>query len=1172
MATQLSEQALKSLEEFNDQYENIEPINSGFIKKPTEEDFNYWKTLQDIALSAPQGVVNAVEEAGDFIEENIVSFGGFEINKQQALLLADPVAAKKYYEENKSTFKDFIPKYVPPKKWKSENRSEKRNLPQFHKPQTTAGNITEGVSRFLTGMVGPNKFFKGVGLSGSVIKNATRGMGAGAISDLTVFDPNEGRLSDMLIEFNSPILNNAVTQYLATNEDDTEMQGRIKNVLEGMLIGGPLEILFGIRAFKKAKATKNFEEKQKIYNEHGKAIKDLQSGKKTKRVKKLLTEDNPGIFTKEVLKKIKIGEKTAKKDAESFIQKILNVRGFNNSQEVTEAVDQISELFDDTTKEYLTSDVLKNSYAEEMANILARDKNEILSALPKEAERAKQEVIRMLATKKILQEMAIQAQKSGKEYLQKFGNNIDNWSDEAKKDIALQSTLLRDTTYFLKERIRGAARTVQAGNISVVRAGDKQLSVDQMVDSVNRFAKNPATLSAQWQKSNIEEIIDSVAKTKVQRGLEAANSLYINSLLSGVYTHAVNIKSGLYEAFIRPAEQIIGGVIGKDKRARALGYAQYKGMIMSLGDVVIATSKALHQGDAILDPISRTQDNLQIVNGKAVRPISGQNLGFEGGVGTAIDWFGKIVELPTRLLMTGDEFLKQINYRGRMLTNAIDNTIDLGLDLKSTEGIKNIDSVFKSGFDKNGRANIKNNPFAQDALQYARESTYTNELKGGSYRDWGYKMQKFINSMPELRFIMPFIRTPINLWRHFYNRVPFFGAFSKQMRDMWNSGDRRARAEVLGRQFVGTAVTLYAFDQILGSVTDKDGNEYPAVTGSGPKDFKIKKMWLQNGWQPYSIAVKNDDGSVSYYQYSRMDPRFYIYGVLADVKENFFDNINEVDKQSLAFATFLSVMQNAGSKSYLRGVSDVASVIANPTPKNLGKYFGNVVGNLIPFASFRSQGFPGAFDMQTEINNVRSFSDKILDKIGVGNKYLEKRVDILTGEPIERTPNSLYFNPDGVASLSFWMQGPSLVGRKIDVKSDKVLYEIVNLNLRLSEPRSIRAKIVDLLEYEKEGKTAYQYWIESIGKTRASDGIFRGLKLKEALEKVITDQIKIDGKKYSTLTEGDKDFKGGKERTLQKIFELYKEIGKYEMYQKYPDVVEAINNARKTEQKVVVGN
>ena len=136
-------------------------------------------------------------------------------------------------------------------------------------------------------------------------KTGIRGMAAGGVSDLTVFDPNEGRLSDMLVEFDSDVLNNAVTQYLATDEDDTEMEGRVKNVLEGMLIGGPFEILFGLKAFKKAKATKDLADKEKIYKETGDAINDLRKGKKTKKVYKKIAENNPAINMKEYLKKIK---------------------------------------------------------------------------------------------------------------------------------------------------------------------------------------------------------------------------------------------------------------------------------------------------------------------------------------------------------------------------------------------------------------------------------------------------------------------------------------------------------------------------------------------------------------------------------------------------------------------------------------------------------------------------------------------------------------------------------------------------------------------------------------------------------------------------------------------------------------------------------------------------
>ncbi len=203
-------------------YEKIQPKQSGLVKDPKEDDFGFWRTVGDMTLSIPQGVVNAIEEQGDFLDENIVSLGGIEFGDK----------------DGKLSFKDFIPQYVSPTRWKEKRYSEERQLPLFYKPKTLAGNITEGVSRFVTGFYTPNKFLKGAGLVGGFGVTALRGMSAGAVADLTVFDPNEGRLSDMLVEFDSPVLNNAVTQYLATDTEDTEMEGRLKNVLEGMIIGG----------------------------------------------------------------------------------------------------------------------------------------------------------------------------------------------------------------------------------------------------------------------------------------------------------------------------------------------------------------------------------------------------------------------------------------------------------------------------------------------------------------------------------------------------------------------------------------------------------------------------------------------------------------------------------------------------------------------------------------------------------------------------------------------------------------------------------------------------------------------------------------------------------------------------------------------------------------------
>jgi hypothetical protein len=317
MSSEFSPKVLELLGQSNKETIKIEPVNSGLVKNPTQEDPSYWNIAQDMFLSVPQGVVNAVEEQGDFIDENIVSLGGIEFGDK----------------DGKLSFNDFIPRYVTPTKWKSEEYSKKRQLPIFHKPETLAGNMTEGVSRFITGFAGPAKFLKGAGLSGSLIKTSLRGLGAGAVADLTVFDPNEGRLSDMLVEFDSPLLNNAVTQYLATDESDSEMEGRLKNVLEGMALGGIFEsVFYGIKGWKKMRGVRDLDERAKIQQETSDVIDEIQN-LKLKQYQKTIDVSKD----EKILKDIDNFKITSKKDyfsvASKTKQSVKNFRGIPASQQ-----------------------------------------------------------------------------------------------------------------------------------------------------------------------------------------------------------------------------------------------------------------------------------------------------------------------------------------------------------------------------------------------------------------------------------------------------------------------------------------------------------------------------------------------------------------------------------------------------------------------------------------------------------------------------------------------------------------------------------------------------------------------------------------------------------------------------------------------------------------------
>jgi hypothetical protein len=134
------------------------------------------------------------------------------------------------------------------------------------------GGLVEGISQFAIPFFGPGlkiasylgKISKvsaaltkaetaaGVGRKGAAIVKG-RELGkyavAGAVTDFAVFDAHEARLSN-LIQM-APSLQNPITAFLAADEDDAEIVGRLKNAVEGLGIGGVFDtFLQGLRGFR----------------------------------------------------------------------------------------------------------------------------------------------------------------------------------------------------------------------------------------------------------------------------------------------------------------------------------------------------------------------------------------------------------------------------------------------------------------------------------------------------------------------------------------------------------------------------------------------------------------------------------------------------------------------------------------------------------------------------------------------------------------------------------------------------------------------------------------------------------------------------------------------------------------------------------------------------------
>lgn len=119
-------------------------------------------------------------------------------------------------------------------------------LPEATANATTGGKVARGLGQFIVPFLGATKALKVAGMAGG----AARGMVAGAATDAAAFDPQEKRLSNLIMEMtdNDPALGKVIFEFLSADPTDSNATGRAKNALEGMGIGFAVEgLLKGVR-------------------------------------------------------------------------------------------------------------------------------------------------------------------------------------------------------------------------------------------------------------------------------------------------------------------------------------------------------------------------------------------------------------------------------------------------------------------------------------------------------------------------------------------------------------------------------------------------------------------------------------------------------------------------------------------------------------------------------------------------------------------------------------------------------------------------------------------------------------------------------------------------------------------------------------------------------------
>ena len=438
------------------------------------------------------------------------------------------------------------------------------------------------------------------------------------------------------------------------------------------------------------------------------------------------------------------------------------------------------------------------------------------------------------------------------------------------------------------------------------------------------------TKTLQAAQGNPQALQKMASENKFMRAVKIQNEIFINSILSGPETHAVNIMSTALNTLARPLENTLGSVSsqGFDSMQAMRGGKELYYLMSSITDSLKAAKQAFQIEDNIVNPGAMIQeaDRFQI------------RMEGDGNLANIVNGLGTIIRLPGRFLLAEDEFFKQLNFRAYVKASAWEDGMRKGLQGADLQ--KHIQQQFGGTIEivnKNSMANIKDKSVLdlyEAAQKYAAETTFTADLPEDSL---GAAIQG-VSRHPFGRVVLPFVRTPVNIFKAQVRRTPGFNMALKEYRQALRSTDPSVAAKARGEMYLGGALwsiagaTAFAINDPMSEL---------AITGGGPSDFNMLNQKRATGWQPYSFRflLKDKDGNVrmgkdgkpryEYVTFRRLDPWASFLMMAADAAA-ITGGLSKQDRDDFGVAASVALGRNITNKTYLQGITELADLLGKP--------------------------------------------------------------------------------------------------------------------------------------------------------------------------------------------------------------------------------------------------
>lgn len=415
-------------------------------------------------------------------------------------------------------------------------------------------------------------------------------------------------------------------------------------------------------------------------------------------------------------------------------------------------------------------------------------------------------------------------------------------------------------------------------------------------------------------------------------------------LLSGPVTHTTNLfGTGAFQVMRAPVDllaSVIGmarganvGMAESDRASMSESVARLTGMLGGVGDGI----KAGYHTFKLDDPTGKTEAYRTAIEGRK----------------------GEIIRIPLRLMGAEDALVSTMYTRGEIATLAIRKAFDENLNPGTREFAERVDY-------------LKDHPTAE--MEVAAKSASDRMTFNMPLGEKGVALQSFVAKW-NLQWMIPFIRTPINIAKELARMSPFAPVVGEWRADIAKGGVARDRAlaEIALGSGVMALTMAYAFE----------GN----ISGAGSPD-PGKNRGKVGVWQPYSILIGD-----TWYEYARIQPTGTLMGMAADLAA-VWDHMTDEEKDKTPKMLAVAFSNAVTNQTFLQGITNFINAISDPTrfgPKFMQQFAASTVPNIIAQPTAMSDPV---------VREVNSILEAVQARIpGMRQDLLPKR-DWL-GEPIQ---------------------------------------------------------------------------------------------------------------------------------------------------------------------------